>query len=134
MERIHFTDDMILGVPAMDNQHRKLIDMINDLIAASQTGCDRQGLARVLAAMNDYIDVHFEDEEDRMEEFDYPGVVAHQKQHKIFVEKVQDFSAGFHAGDDCLPAQMLEFLACWLIEHIKGEDPLYVTCFKANGM
>ena len=134
MERIHFTEDMVLGVAQMDDQHRKLIDMINELHAASQEGRDREGVIRTLHAMNNYIDLHFMAEELVMEECGYEGLEDHRKQHRAFVAKVREFSAKFQTGNEIVPAELLAYLADWLINHIKGEDPKYVPCFKAHGM
>ena len=134
MERIHFTEDMVLGIAQMDDQHRKLIEIINGLNAASQEGKDREGVIRALQAMENYIDIHFMAEEMIMEECGFAGMEDHRKQHRAFVAKVREFSGKFQTGNELVPADLLAFLADWLIDHIKGEDPKYVPCFKAHGL
>lgn len=131
MEKIEFTKDLELGIDLIDAQHRRLIDLINSLVEMNATGASRDALAEVLDELSQYIFEHFEAEEAFMLEAGYRGLAAHREQHAAFVKKCIGFQGKFRAGEARLEADILIFLAGWLVHHISGEDRRYVTHCRA---
>ncbi len=126
LEKIVWSDAFSVGVPAMDAQHRKLVNMINQLADchAEQGVGASSGFHEILSAMFDYTQGHFKSEEAYLEKIAYPHLSAHEKEHQAFLEKatalavvsadgVQD-SAGLH-----------DYLKGWLLEHILKSDMQY---------
>lgn len=133
MQRIEFTDDLKLDITVIDDQHRKLVNLINDLIDMEAIQTDTQAIPQALEALSDYIFVHFQAEEEMMKAAEYPALAEHHDQHAEFVKKVIQFNQQYRNGAENLGADMLVYLRTWLIEHIKGEDPKFVPHFKAHG-
>jgi len=121
-ELITWSDALSTGVDGMDKQHRKLVDMINELFVAMRDGRDRSAIAPILQQLIDYTASHFSAEEMLMKNHNYPGLEEHKKLHAQFVSKVLDFQKRFESGHRLTPAEVFNFLKGWLLSHIKAED------------
>lgn len=112
---------LAVGVPEMDGQHRKLLDLINDLEAALDAGRDPESLGDIARRMQDYARYHFATEEKRMAYACYPDTEAHRAEHASFIAQAQalDPSRDIPAAS---PRLVLEFLRNWLVTHISGTD------------
>jgi hemerythrin len=128
MTVIQWTDAMSVEVPALDKDHKKLIQMINDL---------DHGAADFLEMFNavlDYTNGHFEREETHLETIGYPGLEGHRLQHDGFADQVAALvklyrEKPFEAGDTTLK----DFLWSWLKGHILIEDQRYAAWTRAKG-
>jgi diguanylate cyclase (GGDEF)-like protein/hemerythrin-like metal-binding protein len=116
----HFTT----GLDSVDEQHHRLVDLVNRLGESMVEGRDDgESLARVFEQLAEYADFHFADEERLMAE---AGVYArhlqhHQEAHRRFMQQVASMWAARHAATS--PASALHgFLSAWLSFHILGED------------
>ena len=127
------TSDLLTGIDGMDNQHRRLFDLINELSEAIAEGKGRDVLARVLDALIDYTAKHFADEERLLEEINYPELDAQRRSHKAFVAKVMESRAGFQAGTSMVASEVVNFLNDWLVKHIGGMDKKYGPMLKKAG-
>jgi hemerythrin-like metal-binding protein/PAS domain S-box-containing protein len=133
LEKVTWTDAYSVGVAEMDEQHKKLVGMINQL-ADCHVGRDRTSsevFHQVLRAMFDYTQVHFMAEEAYLQEIGYPQRAAHTGEHDAFVEKMTAYSMAAADGmDDC--AGVYRYLKEWLLTHILSSDMKYRDCGNAN--
>jgi hemerythrin len=134
MEIINWRDEFSVGVAAMDLQHRKLLDMINRLIAERNVLTDPKTIADLLTGMIDYADEHFRAEEFLMAEYDYERKSEQELQHKAFIDKTQSFCSAADLGPNILSTALLDYLSTWLIRHILTEDMQYKEFFKSKGL
>lgn len=114
------------GVDIVDRQHRELVDRINaaaPLLAASKSGKPANA-AELLGALSDYVGVHFATEESLMREvgLDPRHVDVHRGSHKEFARHVREMCETYMANGPVTGAELLTFVAHWLIFHILGED------------
>lgn len=111
-----------IGIDVIDEHHRYLFDLTNDLFDVVQAKRGAREVARVLKAMDQYTQVHFRAEERMMEHYGYAEQNRQHDQHRAFEEKLEEFYAEMH--DNPLTAQFdaLLYLREWLIRHIKVED------------
>lgn len=123
MAHLHWSSDLDTGINVIDNQHRRIVEYINQLHHAIETG-DRPEVAEVLEELVDYTLSHFTFEEELMEKADYPFISAHKKVHKLFVKRVADFRQRFELGEDIAP-QLHTALKTWLVNHIRHDDADY---------
>jgi len=116
-------DALLTGLDSVDEQHHRLVDLINGLAASLVNGrvLDRERLAGAHAALLEYTQTHFADEERLMAEsgLDPRHVAYHQSQHRFFVQQLS--SLPLH-GDDASTQTTLRFLVGWLSHHILGID------------
>lgn len=122
---IQWSSSYSVGIAEMDNQHRKLIDMINDLHAALKKGAGQSVLGDIFARLLTYVDYHFKLEEQTMAKAKFKGLQAHQKVHQDFVNKVVDMQKRWLDGDFALIHDLMNLLQTWLIEHITRMDKQY---------
>jgi len=116
---------LAMGNPDIDEQHQALIQMIRELHAQMEAGEHRQGVLDALQGMLAYAAMHFEEEEEIMEEADWDGLARHEGLHAEFMWKTGDFEA--QVKDDYAKAssEVLEFLLAWFINHIQVEDKAF---------
>lgn len=119
------------GIDAVDGQHRKLFDLINQLSAAMAEEGDLPGeaLRRAQKELVDYAHRHFDDEEQLMAS---AGVDArhqehHRREHQAFRDHVLAGAA------DWAPGELLAYLVNWLTYHILGIDQSLARQIHAIG-
>ncbi|MEI8012113.1 MAG: bacteriohemerythrin, partial [Candidatus Omnitrophota bacterium] len=82
-------DDLFLtGVSKMDDQHKRLVRMVNDLYRAMKSQRTKDVLNGIVDQLIDYTAQHFRDEEAVMLRARYPKLDQHKQMHKDLVEKV----------------------------------------------
>lgn len=123
MADLRWDDTMSVGVPAVDADHRVLIDLINRLDSSVEGGDGRAVIGTVLNSLVDYIAHHFAREEKVMEACGYPHLEDHRKIHSDLAERVVDVQCRFLDNEqEVIGAEVLGFLKDWLRDHILGQD------------
>jgi len=119
---VQWGEEMSVGIDVIDEHHRYLFDLTNDLFEVVTQKLGSREVARVLKALDQYAQVHFRAEERMMEHHGYPALAQQEKQHLHFEEKLREFYAELH--DNPLTAQfdVLIYLRNWLVRHIVQED------------
>ncbi len=134
MALMEWSSDLSVSVDEIDEQHQKLVELVNELNEAMSEGKSKEALGDILSELIEYTDYHFQTEEDYMEEFDFAGYSQHKRAHDQFVEKVTDFQSEFKSGKLLLSVKIMNFLKDWVAEHIKGLDQKYTECFQEHGL
>jgi hemerythrin-like metal-binding protein len=122
---------MAMGDPEIDEQHRTLMGMIRELDERMAAGEHREGVLDALQGMLAYAAVHFEDEEEIMEEADWDGLARHEGLHAEFMWKAGEFEARVKSDYASASREVLEYLLEWLVEHIQGEDRAFFEGIRA---
>ena len=123
---MQWSDNLDTGIDTIDQQHRKIVDYINELHRAAQ-GSDRELIGKVLNALIDYTISHFGFEEEMLESSHYDDIEEHKRLHEEFITRIRMHLANHQKGDDVARALTGE-LQIWLIAHISREDQRYVPC------
>jgi hemerythrin len=134
MAIIRWSEELSVGVAEIDQQHQKLISMINDLNDAMINGKGKEALRDVINGLITYTATHFKIEERYFDQFGYEESSLHKNEHADFVKKVSDFRDGYVSEKLGLSINVMKFLSDWLTCHIKGSDKKYTACFNSNGM
>jgi hemerythrin len=134
MPLIEWRDDFSVGVERFDDEHKRLIGMINNLHDAMREGRGKAALAEVLKELLDYTNRHFQHEEKVMKEHFYPQLAAHQKAHEELKKRVLEYEEQFESGKRMLSVEMVEFLVDWLKKHIAGVDKEYTEFLNSKGV
>ena len=79
-----------LGIEYVDKQHRRLVELINELYHAclGEKGELEEKFKHVMKELVEYVMIHFKDEEKIMEEINYPNIKEHKQHHENFVKKI----------------------------------------------
>ena len=111
-----------LGVVKVDNQHRILIDYLNELNDFVKNNNERWVIGHVLDGLLEYTQYHFKEEEGLMDKYGYPSEEGHKHIHEGFIDKVLDVRKRYIHCEDNIGQELLEFLKKWLVEHILQND------------
>lgn len=124
MAYMEWSSDLDTGIAVIDTQHRRIVDLINELNTANESG-DPKITNHVLAELVDYTVSHFSFEEELQLKANYPFYKAHKRVHEVFTKRVKEFQERAAAGENVTP-ELLSMLKIWLVNHIKGDDADYV--------
>ena len=111
-----------IGIAELDQQHKKLIDMINELHLAIAKGEQNEVVGDVLSGLADYIRFHFSEEEDLMKKMNFPEFARHKSQHAMFITKVTNILKRMKRGQSVSAFELCSFLKQWLVNHICVSD------------
>ena len=114
-----------VGVPKFDQEHKKLVDLINKFYDSMKAGKGRQAIEETCKELVDYAKTHFVHEELAMKTSDYPNLEEHIKQHEIFKSRVAALQGKLAAGESVNAINVGNFLKDWLTKHIMGTDKTY---------
>lgn len=134
MPFITWTPSFSVGHPVLDADHRKLIDILNQIYDAWQTHSSSLELGRLFDELMDYTDHHFSREESKLAARDYAELGRHHAAHERLRELVHAFRSRHLAGHkaDALTEEMAKFLKSWLMDHILEEDMKYRHLFTGR--
>ncbi len=132
-------DNFNTGLPKVDEQHRKLVQMLNFLASNIAFGASADSLNQIFDEMADYAVYHFETEEAIWREYlaDDPAEVEHQAIHQSFVQEVSHLKASLGSRSlSEVAEEALGFLASWLASHILESDRYlaYVLLARKEGL
>jgi hemerythrin len=130
---IAWTDDMSVGIERLDNHHKRLIELVNELGAALSAGDASHVTGLVLGELVRYVFYHFGEEERLMEEAGYDDLPGHRESHRIMAQHVRKLEQDYDRDANAVVAGGLyAFLADWLIHHIRSEDMRYRNALAAK--
>jgi hemerythrin len=122
MTYLKWSDDLAVGNTFIDNDHKKLIDMVNRLHVVMQEGKGKDVLDKVLHNLIAYTQEHFRREEDLMRNLRFDGFHEHKEEHEKLLNQVLELQKKFESGAATLSIQVLHFLRDWLVNHIGKSD------------
>lgn len=126
MALITWKDSYSVGVDLIDNDHKLLVSLINQLGDATEGGQGRDVVGSVLNVLIEYTEGHFGREELLMEKGGYPDLAAHREHHRALTTTVREMVAQYRDGTaQALDRDILDFLQSWLTGHILGVDMEY---------
>ena len=135
MALMTWTDKLSVGVGVIDDDHKKLVGMVNELYDAMQAGHGKEKLGRILDELVKYTKFHFAREEKFFAETGYPAAGPHKQQHEALTRQVLDVQKKYNAGATAtLSVDVMQFLKNWLITHIQGSDQSYRPHLNAKGI
>lgn len=134
MALIQWNDALSVGIAGIDQQHQRLVQMINGLNDAMGQGKGKDVIGRIIAELVAYAVTHFRTEEKYFDQFAYPDAANHKREHADFTKRVADFKAQFDAGKLGLSIEVMAFLSNWLQDHIKGSDRRYAPFLRAKAV
>jgi hemerythrin len=124
-----------VGVAIFDDEHKKLIAIINDLYDAIAAGADRIALRSIADRLIEYAIMHLQHEELYFNDWAYPDAEKHTAMHNAMKQLVFSYRARIEEGDPPeLAREMLEYLRNWLTQHIMVEDRKYGEFLCSKGL
>lgn len=133
MSLIEWTDEFSVGVEALDDDHKMLIGMINELHDTSNEGQGLELVDKIFDRLEDYAYAHLSREESLMVSTGYAEYEEHKLAHKKWINRLREFKDRYQKENMALAhVEMNQFLQSWLVDHIRGVDFLYREHFKGK--
>ena len=125
MSLFEWSNDYSVGVPSIDTEHRRLVDLLNELHDCMTAGKAAEQLASILEGLVAYTTDHFRHEEELFAQHGFPDAQSHTEEHRRLVEQVLTLQGKLARHEATLTIELLRFLKNWLIKHILGADKAY---------
>lgn len=134
MSCIQWNDSYNIGVKQVDEQHTRLIGIMNTLCDALDNGKGNEIIGDIIREMSDYAGSHFRLEEGYFDTFHYEKTEEHKAQHQTFIQKVESLKKDVEAKKEGVLLDAVVFLGEWFTNHVLKFDREYVECFHKNGV
>ncbi len=134
MALLNWKPEYSVNIREIDDQHKKLVDMINELHEAMVQQKAKEVLGSVLSKLVSYVATHFANEERLMQSNGYPDFAAHKEKHEKMTAKVLALQKEWQAGKAALGIEVSQFLRDWLDKHILGTDQKYAPFLNSKGV
>lgn len=126
-----WNDDMKIGLPQIDRQHKKLHELLLRCLNIENTSKNNASIKKILDELLEYTQYHFRDEEIIMDACGYPFLENHHEVHEMLVKQVKKQIKQFEQGDFSIKSLLL-LLKEWFVEHNMGMDRAVAECAKGN--
>ena len=124
MAILTWNDQLKLGIPSVDEQHRRLVEILNQLDEAVAIGNEPRRIPELIDALIEYTQYHFEHEEQLMRDthYDHRKYAEHKLEHEAFIQRVKQSKESATHSPDTVSNYLIDFLVKWLMDHILFSD------------
>ncbi len=112
------------GVNEIDDQHKELFRIINELLYACNQGKGKEEVNKTIQFLDYYIIQHFETEEKAMQKSGYQEYTSHRAQHAQFIKNLSDLKKEIElegVGVNIV-IKTNHLVVDWLVNHIRKTD------------
>ncbi|HEY9080870.1 bacteriohemerythrin [Magnetovibrio sp.] len=132
--KIAWTDDMSVGCAALDNDHKILIQALNDFVDALENDEGVFVTDGIFSVLLDYTNYHFAREEAVMGACGYDDLAQHKQTHLELKEQLLDARRRYMLNPSSdLEEEIRDFLLSWLQTHILIRDMDYKDVVARSG-
>lgn len=128
-----FDAELKLGIDAVDSEHVKLVDMLNDVYALLSEGKRDEARRYFNETLSSYVYEHFANEEKFMESIGFPFLNEHRKIHENFRNSFHELKPLIESYDEAAFRKALNDTFTWIIAHIGKTDKKYATFYHSKG-
>lgn len=115
-----------LKVSEMDNEHKKLIEIMNSLYEKNKQNAPKEDLLKHITDLLDFVVIHFQHEEAHLEKIRFPGLTNHKGIHQRLLSQLRQHKVDFESSQSGkISEKFFEFLSLWLAAHIQHIDMQY---------
>ena len=133
-KKLEWEEKYSVGVEEIDNQHKRMFLVINELLDAINTNSTEESLEHIIESLIQYKKFHFATEEKYFSEFNFNGADEHIQKHKEFNDKLAILKEKYPTYNIEFAFELVDFLEDWLINHLLVVDQKYVQCFHDHGL
>ncbi len=131
---VEWKNEYSVGIDSIDQQHKKLLNLINQLQTAVDYSTGEEFERDALDELVAYTKTHFTYEEGLLEQNNYPDFEPHKVQHTKMIEHVEEVLAEYEKDQHTAMSNAVEYLKGWLINHINGTDKQYSSFLIEKGV
>lgn len=132
MSWVSWSEKQTTGNADMDHDHRKLVDLINQLANGMENDKPKAFCSSTLEQFIQELRIHFLAEEELMDRLEYSKVLEHKALHALLLKDVLAFKASYDASDSAEFVTLLVILDSWLNRDIMGADKALASIAAAG--
>jgi len=131
MENAISDDYLYLGVEALDDEHRQMMEVMNELLEAYHACADSAVIDGAASSLLNATETHFRNEEEHMAALNYGALDSHRIEHGALIESLRvvldavQKDRGYNLGEE-----VIGLLRAWLVDHILSADKVFATFLK----
>ena len=125
MPALTWKPEYSVHVRHLDRQHRRILDVVNELYAEAGRATSVVTVDSVLTRLRDYIKEHFSAEEAYLKEHGYPGYEEQKREHDRFIDRVCEFQKDYLKAGKIASINLFNFVWDWFAGHIVKADKQY---------
>lgn len=114
--------DYELGIAEIDDDHRLMVGLINELYEAIRQERGFEVMNRIMDRLLDYAPRHFQTEESLMDENGFPQAEDHKQEHRRFATIIEEMERRRRESQAPAALELIMFLSDWLRNHVAGHD------------
>ena len=122
MAFLQWNENLCVNIKEIDDQHRNLFQLINNLHNSLRKGQGDTILKPILGSLIEYVIIHFATEEKWMKKYKYPELKQHKQEHQVYVTEIKGFISKYKKKTPLLARDLLLSLGGWYRIHIKEYD------------
>ncbi len=131
LKPIQWADSLSVGVKLIDDEHKLLLSIFNDLINALRTDQSYAVARRVVEELAGYAVYHFAHEEELMAAFRYPDFQDHHQQHEKLTAKLMEIDQELLRGT-CNVVEIADFANLLVNYHFLRTDTKMAEYLRAK--
>jgi hemerythrin len=120
------------GIPGIDYEHHRLVDMLNEIHELIQHDGAPRKVAGILAEFHALAAAHFALEEKIMRDQSYKGLAARRDIHRRLLDQVRDMMEAHEQGAFRSGMQLPETVRQWLAEAMDIDVKLFADITDAS--
>lgn len=122
MAYFEWAQDMVIDGGPIDDDHRGLVNLVNELHTATSEGRGHEVVEEILGQVIRYTKEHLVREEQIMEGIGFPNLEKHKLGHVKFTNQLVDLQLKYQQGSITVASQLSTVLRDWLSLHIRRSD------------
>ncbi|GAB4233412.1 MAG: bacteriohemerythrin [Acidobacteriota bacterium] len=134
MPLINWDDRFSVGIQRLDQHHKAMVAMVNELHDAMKAGQGQKVVGEIVQRLVNYTRNHFAAEEQLFDLYAYPDAEKHREEHASLVAKVEQWRRDLAAGRKAITLEVANSLREWLLHHILESDKKYGPYLNSKGV
>ena len=118
---IEWKKDFEIGIPSADYEHRKLVELANELHEQARDAASPEAAAAALARIASHFTAHFSVEEEAMQAIASPDLDGHRRDHQELLARIDAMLERLGRGEAMTEA-LAEEMELWLVRHFHTWD------------
>lgn len=132
MTLLVWEDALSVGDAHIDDEHKHLFLLMDQLYEAMKGGLPRENVGALLDELVRKTELHFAEEEAFMKRIAYADFAEHKTEHERLLRDVYEVQSRFHSGAISITVSVSNYLAAWLKDHIRSQDQKLASSLKPN--
>ncbi|PCI38101.1 MAG: cyclic nucleotide-binding protein [Rhodospirillaceae bacterium] len=129
---LEWLDEFLIGIPDMDDQHKKLFQLANGVLKCLNTNAGRPAITQAMDTLLESSKQHFALEEELLNEEIYPDLEAHSGFHTKLISEIEEIASRLNKGKTISCQEFHNFFLSWIVFHILNEDRKYAKFIEES--